>query len=164
MSRLLSLCLLVSTACASAGGGASSESSSAATPAGAARIDATFDPSLDVNFALMTRTASGLFIRDLQTGSGSPVSFGDQLRVRYRVSLADGTIVDDVGPMDTPFEFRVGNNAVVDGWDEGVRGMRPGGRRQLVIPARLGYGMRAHGNIPGNSILVVVVELLSINR
>lgn len=142
-------------ACASAGGGAAPSTDIAATP---------FNGALGVDLAAMTRTASGLYIRELAPGSGIPATAGDLVKVRYQLSLSDGTLIAGTGPADPPFEFRLGARQVIAGWDEGITGMRVGQRRQLVVPPSLGYGMRSRGEIPGGSILVYSVELIAIEK
>lgn len=152
------LALLAGCATSSGGaaGGAASSSSDIAT--------AQFNAALGVDLATMTRTASGLYVKDLMPGTGIPATAGDLVGIRYQVSLADGTLISGTGPNDPPFEFRLGRRAVIAGWDEGITGMRIGGRRQLVVPPSLGYGQRRNNNIPPNSILVFNVQLVSIEK
>ena len=118
---------------------------------------ATFAPALGVDLAASTKTPSGLYWRDITVGTGAPIASGQQVAVHYVGTFADGKQFDANGPDDEPFVFRVGAGEVIDGWDEGVAGMRVGGQRQLVIPPELGYGAGNHGPIPGNSILVFTV-------
>jgi FKBP-type peptidyl-prolyl cis-trans isomerase FkpA len=129
----------------------------------APRIESTtFTPSLGVDLAASTRSATGLYTRDLIVGTGATANSGAVLRVHYVGALPGGFVFDDNVPGDTPFSFTLGTGAVIRGWDEGLVGMRVGGRRQLVIPARLGYGAAGNGTIPPNSILVFTVDLVSI--
>lgn len=121
----------------------------------------TFAPALNVDTAAMTRLPGGLLVRDLAPGAGEPVRAGQTVAVHYRGSLPSGTEFDANRPGDEPFTFRLGNGDVIDGWDQGVEGMRPGGRRQLVIPPSLAYGAEGIGPIPGNATLVFEVELVS---
>jgi FKBP-type peptidyl-prolyl cis-trans isomerase FkpA len=120
-----------------------------------------FDPSLGVDLAASTKTASGLYYRDLTVGGGAqvPAAAGTSVTVSYGGYLRNGTLFDagDLPP------FTTGTGAVIEGFDEGVRGMKVGGRRQLIIPPSLGYGDQRVGSIPPNSILVFVVDLTSIN-
>lgn len=111
----------------------------------------------------MTKTASGLQYRDDSTGTGSEASRGKRVSVHYTGRLDDGTKFDSSRDRDEPFAFTLGVGQVIAGWDEGVSGMRVGGRRTLVIPASLGYGTRgAGGVIPPNATLLFDVELLDV--
>ena len=108
-------------------------------------------------------TASGLRITDLDVGSGAEASAGQMVVVHYRGTLEDGTQFDASYDRGTPFSFPLGAGRVIKGWDEGVQGMRVGGKRKLVIPADLGYGARgAGGVIPPNATLIFEVELLEV--
>jgi FKBP-type peptidyl-prolyl cis-trans isomerase len=110
----------------------------------------------------MTRSVSGLYVRELEAGLGIRATTGDLVRIRYTVHLADGTWIAGTTAGEAPFEFRLGRREVIAGWDEGITGMRVGERRQLVVPPSLAYGTRARGNIPANSILVFTLELVGI--
>lgn len=116
-----------------------------------------------VNLAAMTMTESGLYIQDLQIGTGAEAQPGDTLTVHYTGWLHDGTQFDSSVDRGQPFEFILGVGQVIAGWDEGVEGMNVGGKRKLVIPPSLGYGASRTGPIPGNSTLVFDVELLAVN-
>ena len=125
-------------------------------------IDTTnFAPSLNVNLAASTKTASGLYYRDITVGAGAlvPVASGASVTTTYAGYLRNGTEFDS-GNLPA---FTTGTGAVIDGYDEGVRGMRVGGQRQLIIPPSLGYGSRASGSIPANSILIFVITLTATN-
>ena len=121
----------------------------------------TFAPSLGVELGAMTRTPRGAWIRDLTVGAGEPVTAGKEVAIHYAGSLPDGTPFDTNGPSDAPYVFRLGAGEVVPGFDEGVTGMRVGGKRQVVIPPALGYGAEARGPLPANAILVFTIELVS---
>lgn len=110
----------------------------------------------------MTTTPSGLQYRDEQVGSGEEARRGDRVSVHYTGTLTDGKKFDSSRDRGQPFEFALGAGTVIRGWDEGVAGMKVGGRRRLVIPPELGYGARAIGPIPPSSTLVFDVELLGI--
>jgi FKBP-type peptidyl-prolyl cis-trans isomerase len=99
---------------------------------------------------------------DLVVGIGAEAVNGDTLTVHYTGWLADGTKFDSSYDRGTPFVFRVGTGAVIAGWDQGIPGMKVGGKRRLIIPPSLGYGSTAYGPIPANSTLKFEVELLSI--
>ena len=112
----------------------------------------------------MTRRFSGLYVQDFTEGTGPPASAGDRLLVRYTVHLPNGTRAGGLSSDQPPLEFRLGDGQVVKGWDEGLTGMRVNGRRRLIIPPSLGYGSRAHGEIPRNAVMVVDVRLVEIRR
>ena len=108
-------------------------------------------------------TDTGLKIEDLAEGSGTPAAAGDKVTVHYTGWLTDGTKFDSSLDRNQPFSFPLGGGRVIRGWDEGVAGMRPGGRRRLTIPSSLAYGAAgAGGVIPPNATLVFEVELLEI--
>ena len=110
-------------------------------------------------------TASGLKITDLVVGTGDEASSGQNVVVHYRGTLEDGTQFDASYDRGTPFEFPLGAGRVIKGWDEGVQGMKVGGKRKLVIPPELGYGQRGAGRvIPPNATLIFEVELLDIKK
>jgi peptidylprolyl isomerase len=134
----------------------------AACAPAAAPPPAAFSPSLGVELEAMTATASGLRHRDLVEGTGPQPATGRRAEVLYGIWLADGTQVDARVDRSDPAVFTVGSEEVIRGLDEGVRGMRVVGRRQLVVPPALAYGRRGVGAIPPGATLVVVVELVGI--
>lgn len=110
---------------------------------------------------------SGLVYVDLKVGSGDPIRPGQTAVVHYTGWLDDGgkpgRQFDSSYSRNRPFDFRLGAGQVIRGWDEGVAGMRVGGKRRLTIPPQLGYGERGAGNvIPPNATLIFDVELLEI--
>lgn len=108
-------------------------------------------------------TESGLGIEDLVVGDGDAAEAGQYVMVHYTGWLANGSKFDSSLDRDEPFEFALGAGQVIAGWDEGVQGMRIGGRRKLTIPPQLGYGVRgAGGVIPPNATLIFEVDLLAI--
>ena len=108
-------------------------------------------------------TASGLRITDIEVGDGAEATAGQTVVVHYRGTLEDGTQFDASYDRGKPFSFPLGAGRVIKGWDEGVQGMKVGGKRKLVIPPDLGYGARgAGGVIPPNATLIFDVELLDI--
>jgi len=123
--------------------------------------DTTFAAGLGVDLAASTRTASGLYYRDITVGGGATADVGHTIGVHYSGALANGTIFDANGAGATPFSFVLGQGQVIAGWDEGVVGMKVGGTRQLIIPPALGYGSSGTGPIPGNAILVFTVIMVS---
>ena len=133
-----------------------------ATPMTAAIDSTTFAPALQVDLSQATKTGSGLYYRDLVVGSGPEVEAGQTVAVHYAGFLTDGTSFDANQPGKEPFTFQPGTGQVIAGWDEGVVGMRVGGKRQLILPPDLGYGARGIGPIPGNAILVFTVDVVAI--
>ena len=108
-------------------------------------------------------TASGLTMTDLIVGEGPEATSGQRVSVNYKGSLVNGKEFDSSYGRG-PFSFPLGAGQVIKGWDEGVAGMRVGGKRELVIPPELGYGARgAGGVIPPNATLVFEVELLGVD-
>ena len=108
-------------------------------------------------------TASGLKYEDVEAGAGSAAHPGQKAKVHYTGWLTDGRKFDSSVDRNDPFEFTLGAGMVIKGWDEGVAGMKVGGKRKLVIPADLAYGSRgAGGLIPPNAELVFEVELLGL--
>ena len=126
--------------------------------------DDSFAPQLGVDLDAMTETASGLMYQDLVVGDGEVAQAGDSVSVHYTGWLKDGTKFDSSVDRGEPFVFHLGQGRVIPGWDEGVAGMRVGGKRKLVIPPELGYGDAGAGGglIPGGATLVFDVELLEI--
>jgi FKBP-type peptidyl-prolyl cis-trans isomerase FkpA len=111
-----------------------------------------------------TKTASGLQYWDLKKGTGAVAKAGDSVKVHYTGWLTDGKKFDSSVDRNEPFEFKLGAGMVIPGWDQGVAGMKVGGKRQLRIPPDLGYGARgAGGAIPPNATLVFDVELLGVS-
>ena len=113
----------------------------------------------------MVTTKSGLNYEELQVGNGDEAKPGDTVEVHYTGWLKNGTKFDSSKDRGRPFSFPLGAGRVIKGWDEGVAGMKVGGKRKLVIPPELGYGTRGAGNsIPPDAQLTFEVELLKINK
>jgi FKBP-type peptidyl-prolyl cis-trans isomerase FkpA len=111
----------------------------------------------------MITTNSGLQYDDIQEGTGQEAQAGNSVEVHYTGWLKDGTKFDSSRDRNSPFAFQLGAGRVIKGWDEGVAGMKVGGKRKLVIPPDLGYGARgAGGVIPPNAELTFEVELLGV--
>jgi FKBP-type peptidyl-prolyl cis-trans isomerase len=107
---------------------------------------------------------SSLIIKDEVVGTGPAAKAGDTVTVDYTGWLTDGTKFDSSLDRNEPFSFELGAGQVIAGWDQGVAGMKVGGKRKLTIPPELGYGAQgAGGVIPPNATLVFEVELLQIN-
>lgn len=108
--------------------------------------------------------ASGLESQVLMEGEGSPAQIGNQVAVHYTGKLSDGTVFDSSLDRNKPFVFTLGKGEVIKGWDEGIKGMKVGEKRQLTIPPELAYGATGAGNvIPPNAVLVFEVELLKVS-
>ena len=108
-------------------------------------------------------TESGLKYDDLVQGDGAEATTGKRVSVHYTGWLTDGSKFDSSVDRNSPFQFSLGAGMVIRGWDEGVQGMKIGGKRKLTIPPQLGYGERgAGGVIPPNATLIFDVELLEI--
>ncbi len=104
-----------------------------------------------------------LKVKDLVAGKGAEAKPGDRVSVHYTGWLEDGTKFDSSLDRKQPFQFTLGAGEVIKGWDEGVAGMRIGGKRKLTIPPELGYGEQgAGGVIPPNAVLTFEVQLLGI--
>lgn len=111
----------------------------------------------------MITTETGLQYQDLTVGTGQEAKTGDTVTVHYVGTLEDGTKFDSSRDRNEPYQLTLGAGGVIDGWEEGLVGMRVGGLRKLVIPPALGYGDQAVGDvIPANATLVFEIELLSI--
>ena len=102
-----------------------------------------------------------LSTQDLVVGTGATAVAGDVLTVHYIGSLQNGTVFQS-SYGSTPYTFRLGAGAVIPGWDQGIPGMKVGGKRRLVIPPSLAYGSQGQGPIPPNATIQFDVELLSI--
>jgi FKBP-type peptidyl-prolyl cis-trans isomerase len=109
-----------------------------------------------------TKTSSGLEYIDLTVGTGTVAVSGKNVAVHYTGWLTNGKKFDSSVDRGQPFQFSLGAGKVIKGWDEGVAGMKIGGKRKLIIPPNLGYGTRNMGSIPPNSTLIFEVELLGV--
>ena len=133
-----------------------------------------FAPSLGVDLTRMTRLPSGLYVRDLVEGGGDRVGQQRGVRFNFQGWLHDGTPIDQgmyplnqfspgafVSPFDGEVYYLLGSGQTLAGWDIGLEGMRVGGERQLIIPPNLGFGAGGSpdGRVPGNAVMVYVMEL-----
>jgi FKBP-type peptidyl-prolyl cis-trans isomerase len=106
---------------------------------------------------------SALGMEDLVIGGGAAAAKGQRVTVHYTGWLTNGSKFDSSKDRNQPFAFSLGRGQVIQGWDQGVEGMKVGGKRKLTIPPELGYGARgAGGVIPPNATLVFEVELLEV--
>jgi|TARA_B110000240_G_scaffold7439_1_gene8223 FKBP-type peptidyl-prolyl cis-trans isomerase len=105
-----------------------------------------------------------LIIEDLVVGEGTEAEKNSIVTVNYTGVLTDGTKFDSsLNPGRTPFRFTVGAGQVISGWDQGVSGMKVGGKRKLTIPPNMGYGNKDMGVIPPNSTLIFEIDLLTVD-
>lgn len=121
-----------------------------------------FNGSLEIPGQL-TGDSSGLIVQDQVVGTGAEVGAGDIITVHYTGKLEDGTVFEtSVGgdPVDVP----IGLGYVIPGWDQGLIGMKEGGKRLLVIPPALAYGAEGRGTIPPNTTLVFEIELVRVQK
>ena len=109
------------------------------------------------------KTPSGLQYWDIRVGTGEVAKEGHRVRVHYTGWLTTGKKFDSSVDAGTPFDFTLGNGEVIKGWDEGVAGMKVGGKRQLRIPPELAYGANGYPPIiPANSTLIFDVQLVGV--
>ena len=117
----------------------------------------------DIADHLYVTSPTGLKHHDLTIGTGIEAQNGKQITVHYTGWLTTGKIFDSSIKKKRPFSLTLGGGQVIKGWDEGVAGMKKGGKRTLFIPAALGYGARGAGDvIPPNSTLMFEIELIEI--
>lgn len=135
-------------------------STTAPITAGGSYPIGTLDPTPPSPSTNAVTTASGLIYEDLQVGDGAVAKASDTVSVNYTGWLQDGTKFDSSIDRGQPSEFPL--NQVIQGWTEGVTGMKVNGTRLLVVPPSLGYGASANGSIPANSTLVFEVQLVGI--
>jgi peptidylprolyl isomerase len=170
--------LLAALAAGGCGGGSSSKASSAQAtsppaPSAAQSVDAIarhVSHDLEARPAILAPQGSppaDMVVRDIVRGTGTPVRRGEVVTVRYvGASWSTGKVFDASWNRGQPFSFPLGAGRVIPGWDRGVPGMRPGGRRLLVIPSRLGYGSQGtpDGSIAPNETLIFVVDLVKAGK
>ncbi|PYP81477.1 MAG: peptidylprolyl isomerase [Gemmatimonadetes bacterium] len=124
----------------------------------------TFATSLNVDLSKSTKTATGLYYRDLVTGTGATATSTSRVSTYYALYFPTGQKIEELSSPSTPYSFTIGTNppAVIAGWDEGVQGMKVGGTRQLIVPPSLAYGTNGAGVIPPNSVLVFTIQLVAV--
>jgi FKBP-type peptidyl-prolyl cis-trans isomerase len=162
---------VLTIAACSGGGGTTTAGSASTTPSPVANagraatpqpatgdIELTkFAPALNVRLDSMVRRASGMYVQDLQMGTGAVATRGRTVIVRYSGFLADGKMFDS-----GEVSVTLGSNKTIRAWEEGLLGMRVGGRRRIVVPPAMGYGARGSGDvIPPNAVLVFDMEMMS---
>lgn len=163
MKFLALLCLIALFVAACGNDEPSNENTEAGAPAGAEESEAETDAG-DCSEGVVT-TESGLQIEDIECGEGDEAVTGQLVSVHYVGTLEDGTQFDSSRDRGEPFQFPLGGGQVIQGWDEGVQGMKIGGLRKLTIPPELGYGQAgAGGVIPPNATLIFEIELLAVEE
>jgi len=150
--RTSSFVAITLAACASAGRGATSIRPLDSVP---------FASSLDVNLARMSKTPGGAYYRDIDVGTGTLVRGTEEVKVHYTGWLSNGVMFDSNANEAPPVTLPLGRGRVIKGWEEGLVGMRVGGRRQLVIPPELGYGSIRTDKIPADAVLVFEIRVVS---
>jgi len=128
--------------------------------------EATTQPQPITTTTMPTENSDQLQVTDEVVGTGAEAVAGDSVTVQYVGSLTNGTVFDaSANHGTTGFTFALGAGQVIKGWDQGIVGMKEGGKRKLIIPAAFAYGSQAIGNvIPANSTLVFEVELLKVQK
>ncbi len=111
---------------------------------------------------MQTSSTNKLIIKDVVVGAGKEAVNGSMVSVHYTGVFENGTKFDSSRDRGEPFTFKLGAGQVIQGWDQGVLGMKVGGKRNLVIPSDLAYGPNDYGPIPGGSTLMFEVELLDV--
>lgn len=106
----------------------------------------------------------GLIVNDTVVGTGDTAQTGDRVIVHYTGKFTNGDVFDSSLSRGEPLQFVLGSGMVIKGWDEGLVGMKVGGKRTLTIPPELGYGMKNVGPIPAGSTLIFDVELLKVEK
>ncbi len=112
--------------------------------------------------APQTSSVTGVVVNDIVVGSGEEVIPGKFVSAHYILSLSNGTVIQNSRDLGMPIQFVYGGGEVLPAFEEGVKGMKVGGVRTIVIPPELGYGPNANGPIPANSTLIFTVEVLSV--
>jgi FKBP-type peptidyl-prolyl cis-trans isomerase len=119
-------------------------------------------PTPEASVSANTNMNDKLEVLDEVVGTGAEAVSGKSVTVNYVGTLTDGTKFDSSYDRNQPFTFNLGTGQVIQGWDQGVTGMKVGGKRKLTIPPSLGYGEQAQGPISANSTLIFEVELLKV--
>jgi FKBP-type peptidyl-prolyl cis-trans isomerase len=120
-----------------------------------------FMTNTDINTA---STTPQVVKQDVVVGTGDEAVAGTKVTVHYTGQFTNGKVFDSSVTRGTPFTFILGTGQVIKGWDQGIEGMKVGGKRVLVVPPELGYGTGDYGPIPANSTLVFQVELLKVEK
>ena len=155
---LIAAAVICVNACGQSGSATAAVGSSAPQPIAGDIERTTFAPVLGVNLGAMTKRASGMYVQDLAPGTGAVATRGRSVVVHYTGWLPNGKQFDT-----GEISVTLGSNKTIAAWEEGLLGMRVGGKRRLVVPPNLGYGARGAGDdIPPNSVLVFDMEVTSV--
>jgi peptidylprolyl isomerase len=157
--RALGLCLalaLVTTGCYASSQKSGSESTSSTTGVTGG------DAAASGGASKLRKLASGLQYEDIVVGSGKMAEPGMNVSVHYTGTLTDGTQFDTSRDSGRPLQFQLGSGRVITGWEEGIKGMRIGGKRKLIVPPDLGYGARGNGPVPPNATMIFDLELVDV--
>jgi len=148
---------LALTAC---GGGSAPAADVPLPPSDPTQLE--YAENLQIDFSEFTLTESGLYLQDLEIGSGPFARANGRVWVQYVGWLADGTVFDgNIG--HDPYHFRLGADEVIEAWNEGIIGMRRGGKRRLLVRPGLGYGSRGRATVPPGATLVFYIELVDVD-
>jgi FKBP-type peptidyl-prolyl cis-trans isomerase FkpA len=132
-------------------------------PEATTEVEASYAPALNIDLDRMQRAESGFYYEDLEVGTGEVAEIGRHVEVHYTSWLPDGTRIMSSRDGELPEDFVLGTGAVIIGWEEGMIGMRQGGRRKIVIPPALAYGRDGYGEVPPYATLVIDVELIAVH-
>ncbi len=121
-------------------------------------------PATTAGAEVTTAPVITLQMKDVVVGTGAEATVGSLITVHYTGTLTNGQKFDSSVDRGQPFQFRLGEGRVIAGWEQGFAGMKVGGKRTLIIPASLGYGVNQAGPIPPNSTLIFDVELLNVEK
>ncbi len=111
-----------------------------------------------------TPNTAQVITQDTKIGTGDEAMLGSKVTVNYTGTFTDGKVFDSSVSRNQPFTFTLGAGEVIKGWDQGILGMKVGGKRVLIVPPELGYGSTDYGPIPANSTLIFQVELLNVTK
>lgn len=128
----------------------------------ATNTNTTMNTNTPANTPAASADTTSLLVKDAVVGTGAEAVPGKTITVNYTGKLTNGAVFDSSIPRGQPFQFVLGAGQVIAGWDQGLLGMKVGGKRTLIIPANMAYGNRAIGSIPANSTLIFDVELLGV--
>lgn len=153
MTKIFAASALTLAACTKADTPPADQQAAAPPPAAPARVE--------VDTTGMTRLPSGLMIKEMTEGTGPAARSGQTVGVHYVGTLMDGRQFDSNGPSDPPMTFTLGAGQMIPGFDQGVTGMKVGGKRLVVMPPSMAYGANGNGPVPPNATLAFVIDLVS---